>query len=143
MTLGHGIYFIQVGEDKRNCGRNFVEDMTLRPKTIYRHPQGFHVSPYQSGWLVEKIGDKYKLKANHVDTGVYRGYVSAFLLAEMAPGELGWILEPAGEENWYYIKSLDGKGGWKVENPSGSDLSKIIVADNPDKFHFVAIHEEY
>ncbi|KAK1227629.1 hypothetical protein PQX77_009371, partial [Marasmius sp. AFHP31] len=69
MSLESGHYIINNAGS--SIGRYMVEDLSLRPKRIVTLPQG---------WIVEKVNDKYLLKAIGCATGENNGHVNAFLI---------------------------------------------------------------
>ncbi|KAI0071235.1 hypothetical protein K474DRAFT_1712635 [Panus rudis PR-1116 ss-1] len=134
-----GHYLITSNKDHRLIGRNLKEDRSLLPKGVFHLPTNTSDDFKDSGWIVEKEGDKYKLRARGAPTGVGGDhYVLAFLLSEPAPEQ--WVIEPTDQANVYIIKTHDGRLGWTIEDPS-ADGGRIKVTNHPDKFDFTPVKE--
>ncbi|KAF3931417.1 hypothetical protein ABW19_dt0202045 [Dactylella cylindrospora] len=143
MSLQPGSYQIVSEDDTRNpfrrfIGRFIVEDLSLRPKPVYRLlPNVIPPRP----WIVEAAGEgKYWLRALGAKTGVGQdSRVFAFLIDTYPPGPVEWE-----------VVRVDYGGGYKIIGPGGrvwtiGDHSPVgdVITVEPDRgsdpkqiFHF-------
>ncbi|KAJ8074829.1 hypothetical protein PM082_019154 [Marasmius tenuissimus] len=108
-----------------SIGRYMVEDLSLRPKRIVTLPQG--VVPFH--WIIEKVNDKYLLKAIGCATGEYDGHVYAFLIDQGRAEH--WVFEPVHGQvpNCFAIRTQDGKKGWVAQEASNHGDLKTVKCE--------------
>ncbi|KAK6515805.1 hypothetical protein TWF281_004395 [Arthrobotrys megalospora] len=115
MPFPAGYYSVKSVVDGRHIFRSPIEDLSLRPKSIWALKIG---APEPRPWLVRHKGDYTDLEALGAPTGVYRSDDKrpfAFLI-EM-DYTLGWILEPVDDAppGTFRIKTKEGNRYWEVE----------------------------
>ncbi|KAK1230507.1 hypothetical protein PQX77_006435 [Marasmius sp. AFHP31] len=122
MSLESGTYEIKNAETSIN--RYPIEDRSLNPKRIISLPSDVKAL---HPWTVEKVDDKYLLKAGGAPTGQYEGHVYALLIDQEKAEH--WVLDPAESPNSsckFIISTKDRKKGWVAqEGSTHDDLKKV------------------
>ncbi|KAK1217307.1 hypothetical protein PQX77_020046 [Marasmius sp. AFHP31] len=122
MSLESGKYEIKNAETFIN--RHPIEDRSLNPKRIVSLPEDVQAL---YPWTVEKVDDKYLLKAGGAPTGEHEGHVYALLMYQEKTEH--WVLDPAESPNSnckFIIRTKDRKKGWVAqEGSTHEDLKKV------------------
>ncbi|KAM5542125.1 hypothetical protein V8D89_004208 [Ganoderma adspersum] len=126
MSLEGGNYYITSVDGGFPIGRKTAEDRSLRPKGIYKLPQGT-----ESMWTVERLDNgNYKLQNRGAIVGGALGHLFAFLIPEeAAAATTEWTFkrdELNKDPNAFIILEANGHDGW-VAPDSNFDFAPHIL----------------